>query len=206
MATIPPYNLLHPHVDQIAGLGSDPTGEEELERRAQELIFEWQTYYFSGEPFASPRNNGADVMRTFAKCEVLWDLATPTLPAMLPVLHTILSDRRDAEPSKISGGRYAHSGVWTWNTFVRTSPQFPAAPDAPPENDAAHLSALRLARKVRSQVAWLVRKPHAQDLSYKGLHQLKILNGPRSIASGSWILRQIVWSAVVRWHTNSNEP
>lgn len=193
--TLPLHNLIRPHLDKLAGLAepAGSAGEEEIERRVQELLNEWQKFYFSGIAFPSL---GQD--RAFEKCEILWGRAIPSKPGTLPILHTVLADRRDGNPERSGDGGWIMRGEWTWNTFVRTHPQLPSGASAPaPERDSAVNTADRLARLVGDQYAWLLRSAHAQDLSFKGIGGLRLLSGPRDIQSGSWCIRQLVISATV---------
>jgi hypothetical protein len=203
MSVTPPHTLSHPHLDKLAGLAepSGAAGEEEIERRAQELLFEWQKFYFSGVPFTSPRAGKEDVTRAFEHCDVLWDHATPAIPAPRTIMHSVLADRRDGDSVSVGNGLYKTKGVWTWNTFIRSHPQLPAGATGDTQNDAARNTAFRSARRVGDQYSWLIRSPHAQDLAYKGLSHIRILNGPRPIQSGAWFLRQIVFSTEVSFLT-----
>ena len=199
MSVAPPHSLTHPHLDKLAGLteASGSAGEEEIERRAQELLLEWQKFYFSGSPFTSPRSGKTDVIRTFERCDVLWDHSYPSVPAERVIMHSVLADRRDGDPVSVGKGLLKTKGVWTWNTFIRSHPQLPAGAAADTENDAARATAFRNARRAADQFSWLIRSPHSQDLVYKGISHIRILNGPRPIQSGSWFMRQIVFSTEV---------
>lgn len=207
MNSIPLHPLIKPHLDKLAGL-SEPegaAGPEEIERRAQEILNEWQKFYFSGSSFTTPSGNDM-INRTFQQCEILWGQATATSPSALPVLHTILADRRDGDPVRMGPSLYRVEGDWTWNTFIRTHPQNPGGAEALPVSDAAGLEADRVCRRVADQYAWLLRGPHIQELAFKGISHLRVTNGPRSVQSASWCLRQIVYTAKVAYHIQGNDP
>lgn len=205
--SIPPRTLAKPHFDALAGL-TEPSGSPapaELERRAQELINEWLRFYFSGNSFNSPAAAGPDISITHQSCEILFDHAVPTIPAAKPILHTILADRRDDDGHFISGGLKAHLGDWTYNTLIRVAPQLPAAAAGTADTNALR-NANQTARRVADQLSWLLRSAHSQDLAFKGICKLRVLNGPNLIQSGSWIVRQIVWSAQVHYLIPHNSP
>ena len=205
---IPPQDLNHPHLDKLAGL-SEPfgsAGEEEIERRAQEILNEWQKIFFSGISFQTPANPGTDT-RTFEHCEILWGRAIPADPGTLPILHSVLVDRRDGDPVRNGAGIWMVRGEWTWNTFVRTHPQLPASDSAATvPADGAVRSSDRLARRVGDQFAWLLRSPHTQSLALKGIGNMRLLSGPRDIQSGSWCIRQLVFSTSVTFRMIANDP
>ncbi len=208
MSAIPPHPLLKPHLDPLAGLidPSDVTQPEEVERRVQELLNEWQKFYFSGVAFSSPRRGQADRTVTFEEMEILWDHATPKKPGLHPILHTVLMDRRDGDPVKVSG-RWQVNGVWQWNTFIRANPQLPASPSAPdPAVDSARATAFRQVRRAGDQYVSLLRGPHAQELVLKGIGRMRVLNGPRPVPAAAWIMRQIVYSAQITYFIEDNEP
>ena len=203
MATTPTRTLVRPHLDQLSGLAEvagAPTASE-LERRAQELINEWLKFYFSGDPFSTPAPQGPDTLVVHEACEILFGSGSPTDPSTRPILHTILADRRDDDGVRVGGGLVAHTGEWTWNTLVRVHPQMPANPAAISDAEtSARLAADQVARRVGDQLAWLLRSRHTQDLAFKGVGQVRVLNGPRRLQSGAWHLSQIVWSAKVHFH------
>ena len=209
MAT-PLHPLTKPHLDKLAGLAESvgAPGPEEIERRAQELLHEWLKFYFSGTAFTTPTaGGGAATTMHFESCEILWDHATPPLPAAKPVLHTVLADRRDGDPIRVGPNVWKIKGEWTWNTFVRTHPQLPASDAAAdPAHDAARFTAFRVARRVGDQFAWLLRGPHTQELAFKGIKNLRLTNGPRPIQSGAWFLRQIIFTANVTFTITGNDP
>ena len=207
--TTPLHPLSKPHLDHLAGLSeaSGVAGPEELERRAQELWLEWQKFYFGGVEFTTPGVGGAVETRKFTRCEILWDHATPTLPSALPVMHSVLADRRDGDPVRCGPGLYQVHGEWTWNTFVRCHPQLPAsAREDDPANDSARLNAFRAVRRAGDELASLLRGPHTQELAFKGLAKVRLLNGPRPVQAGAWFLRQLVYSARVTFYVAGNDP
>lgn len=206
--TIPPHPLIKPHLDKLAGLNEsgDIAPSEEIERRVQALLNEWQKFYFLGIAFATPLAAGEE-SKIFDHCEILWGRATPELPGKRPVLHTQLTDRRDGDPVRIPGGMKKVTGDWTWNTFVRTHPQLPASQfSAASDKDAALETADRACRRVGDQFAWLLRSPHAQELAFKGIGQLRLLSGPRPVQSGEWILRQLIFTARITFRISGNSP
>lgn len=200
MSTIPPRNLTKPHLDALAGLAEAPgsPAASELERRAQELINEWLRFYFSGNAFTTPAVTGPDLSITHDNCEILFDHAVPTIPSAKPILHTLLADRRDDDGHFIEGNLKAHLGDWTYNTLIRVAPQLPANATGTADTNALR-NAGHTCRRVADQLAWLLRSAHTQDLAFKGICKVRVLNGPRLIQSGSWIMRQIVWSAQVHY-------
>lgn len=206
---IPTHSLAKAHLDGLSGL-AEPAGlptAAEVERRAQELLNEWLKFYFSGSAFTSPAANGGTVQVTHEACELLFDHAAPTTPSTKPLLHTLLADRRDGDPVSVGGGLAAVQGVWTWNTLARVAPQVPAnaAEDSQGAVNARR-TASQLCRRVGDQFAWLLRSAHTSDLALKGLGNIRVLNGPRLVQSGSWFLRQVVWSADVTFHIALNDP
>lgn len=203
MANLPPNELYRPHLDQLSGL-SEPGGmaePEEIERRAQELINEWLTIYFSGNSFATPTPSGTNEYKEFAACTLHFGQSTPESPQDKPLLHTLLADRRDGEGIRVPGNLVAHTGTWTWNTLVRISPQLPAKPgNAAALQTNARLAAKQAAQRIGDQFRWLVQSVHARDLCFKGFSDITVLNGPRPLQAGAWNLSQIVWSAKVTYH------
>jgi hypothetical protein len=204
---ISPLPLSRPHLDKLSGL-AEPVGSPsaaEIERRAQELLNEWLKFYFSGSPFTTLGSNGSTIQITHERCELLFDHAAPTTPAAKPLLHTLLADRRDGEPVSVGNNLAAVNGIWTWNTLARVAPQTPAG-ESPgtPGTMIAYAPAANLCRRVADQLAWLLRSAHTQDLSHKGIGNIRLLNGPRLVQSGPWFLRQVVWSADVTFHIHLN--
>jgi hypothetical protein len=201
MATIPPHPLTKPHADPLAGLTQpvNHTEEEQVERRVQELMLEWQRQYFLGAVFTTPAQYGPDITRQFEACEIRWGKITTDPESLLPLLHSIIADRRDGEPQRKDASTALMRGEWTFNTFVRAGAQQPVGKTALPSANPATISAENLCRKVADQYAWLLRSRHAQELSLKGVGNIRILSGPKDVQSGPWHLRQIVYVATVHW-------
>lgn len=197
--------LLKPHLDSLAGLnGVDPTEPEEVERRAQEILNEWLKFYFSGEPFRSPSRGRPDRMVTLEKLEILFDHATSKSPGEVPIMHTVVADRRE-EKVRV-GGRVRMEGKWTWNTFIRASPQLPAGADAQdPKFDSARATAFRSVRRAGDQYVAMLRGSHSQDLALKGLCHLRVLSGPRAVPAAAWIMRQITFETEVGYFIEDDE-
>lgn len=208
--SIPPHPLTKPHLDKLAGLnevGDNLAAPEEIERRVQALLLEWQKSFFSGDPFTTPLAGQPDETKTFVACEILWGRSAPELPGKRPVLHTLLTDRRDGDPVRIPGGLRKISGEWTWNTLIRTHPQLPASRhSATTTQDSAEAIAERECRRVGDQYAWLLRSPHTQALALKGIGQLRILSGPRPVAASPWFLTQIIFTAQINFRISGNSP
>lgn len=181
-------------------------GAEEVERRAQELLNEWFKFYFSGVPFQTPVGSGSEA-KTFPDCEILWGQATPSMPAVKPILHLLLADRRDGTASEVGKNLWRNQGQWTWNALLRVSPQLPVNPGvANVATDVAQVEAERACRRIGDQCRWLLASAHIQELAVKGIGRLKIENGPRVIPAGSWHLRQIVFTTEMVWHHRTNRP
>lgn len=205
---IPVNALSKPHLDALAGfaLPANAPAEEEVERRAQEILKQWTDRYFTGAEFQSPDGEGM-VAKRFLSCEILWDQATPTQPAVKPILHFTLVDRRDGEPRRVGGGLYRVDGEWTWNVLARTHPQLPAgAPPRPGAADTAKATAFRDCRRAADQLRWLLLSAHAQELTLAGIRKVKVASGPRPLAGGAEYLRQIVFTGTFTYHFKSNEP
>jgi len=199
--------LTKAHVNPLSGL-AEPAGgpgEEEIERRAQELWAEWLSRYFTGTSFDTADGSGGLEAKTFAHCAIRFDSATLPVVQAKPLLHVLLADRRDREPERQGGGRWAHDARFVWNLLVRTHPSQPAAPGSPPPDGAA-IHAERQCRRLADQLRWLLTSYEAQALSAKGILELRVENGPREIPAGAWFLRQLVVSARIRWETPNHEP
>jgi hypothetical protein len=206
---IPTNPLSHVHVDKFAGFPepAGSPGEEEIERRAQELLNEWFEFYFSGNEFQTPVSEEVTEGKSFQAADVLWDQDTLPNPAPNPILHLLLADRRDGDPIQVEKNLWRVQGRWTWNALIRVSAQLPAAAGAAvPVGDNATRSAGRICRRVADQCRWLLRSAHTQELAVKGITHLKVDNGPRQIPGGPWHIRQIVFSAEVIHHQRSNQP
>jgi hypothetical protein len=207
--SIPLHPLTKPQLDQLTSLIEPPgvASAQELERRAQELLNEWLKFHFSGNPFATPITNGETMDTSLTHCDILFDHASPPTPAPRPILHTILTDRRDDDGVPDGTGRIVHTGEWTWNTLIRVAPQMPVNPvDASSASTDARHAAAQVCRRVADQCAWLLRSAHVQSLAFKGITHVRVLNGPRLVQSGTWLTRQIVWSSKLRFSMFSNSP
>lgn len=197
------HELDHPHVDFFSGLPEpvNAPAANEVDRRAQELLDEWLAHYFSGVEFQSLAADGSTFGKTYERAEIHFDTYSPGDNAVLPVIHTILADRRDGPGQSVGNGLQFHTGTWTWNTFVRVHPQQPARPaDGGDLERSARAKAEQLCRRIADQFRDLVSGPDARDLVLKGIGNPAVLNGPRVIPGGAWFIRQIVWSATVSFH------
>lgn len=201
---IPVNPLAKAHLDKLAGLDDSATtaGEEELERRTQELWHVFMTTYFTGDPVAVADGSGGTVQKTFPALELLYE--TDTVPATIStgVLHMAVADRRVQRRDRISGGLLLTEQI-SRNWIVRVPSQ------ADPENTsdaAAAASAERECRRVSDLVRWLLESDEKQALALKGITQVEVSNGPRSIAAGAWHMRQMLTTERIRHHVRSNEP
>lgn len=197
------FALTHPHVDFHSGLPEPVNAPEahEVERRAQELLDEWLAHYFSGQEFQSIAANGSAVPKTYQRADIRFGTYAPGENAVLPVIHTVLADRRDGPGESVGNGLQIHHGTWTWNTLVRVHPQQPARPvDSADLTRSAKLAAEQLCRRLADQFRDLLSGPDAADLILKGIGEPTVINGPREIQGGAWFIRQIVWSAKVGFH------
>jgi hypothetical protein len=202
---IPERTLTKPHVDKALGLpeGGSAPGSEEVERRVQEALLEWLAGYFNATAFTTGGEAGT---RTFPACEVRFDEITPTLPQEKPILHTVLSDRRDGEPVRITGGMWETKGTWIFTTDIRTNKQMPSAGTASGLPDSANNSGDRTCRRVADQLAWLLRSSHTQSLSLKGIRRAKVTAGPKLIPSGAYHARLLTFSVEVITTSPRNDP
>lgn len=197
-------DLTRPHVDALQADGAAAEGGGsgmEVERRAAELIEEWMRRYFGGQPFEA-YDGEPFPWGQMERAEVLWDTATPEQehPTSEPMIHTMLMDREDGDAQVVPGGQFQYRGRWMFHTLVKAAPQMPAGAGQALK-DAATLGAERSCRRVADQLAWLLRNPyHAGLLARKGIHELRVLSGPRKISGGAWALRHITWEARVPHH------
>ena len=206
---LPTNPLSHIHVDSFAGFPepAGSPGEDEIDRRVQELLNEWFEFYFSGQVFQTPISAAATTSKAFTAAKVLWDQSQMPNPLEEPVLHLILADRRDGEPVQVAKNLWRHHGRWTWNLLVRVPPQLPVAPAVLRSSpDSAIADGGRVCRKLADNARWLLNSAHLQELAVKGIGHLKLDNGPRMIPGGAWHLRQIVFSAEVTYHHRTNAP
>lgn len=206
---IPTNPLSNVHVDKFAGF-EEPAGspgEEEIDRRVQELLNEWCGFYFSGNEFQTPDSETTTIGKTFPAALVLWDQTAMPNPLEQPVIHLLLADRRDGAPIQVEKNLWRHHGRWTWNLLVRVPSQLPVNPAVGLLlSDSAEKYSGRICRKLGDSARWLINSAHAQELAVKGIGHLKLDNGPRMIPGGPWHIRQIVFSAEVIYHNRTNSP
>lgn len=193
------HPLDKPHLDALSGLpeNGSTAGEEEIERRAQELLNAWFGFYLSGQPF---QPQGGEI-KTFDACDLLFGKADPPSPHSKPLLHILLVDRVLVGKSAVSEILESIEERWTYNALVRTAAQSPVLPAATGAlKDAAVVESDRTNRRVASQVHWLLNSPEVQALALKGLGNIQATAGPREVAAGGWDLRQIVFTSRVIYH------
>jgi hypothetical protein len=181
----------------------------EIERRAQELVDEWLRHYFSGQPFTTPGMADAEPgVNTLMLCELIYDQATPeTVPTNLPLMHTIIVDKREGDPAPVGKNLAVVAGTWMWHTLVRVSPLVDAGerPSIPAATKPKIIAANQC-RRLADQLQWLLRSPHAQDLAFKGMGNIRVISAPRLIQQGAWQMRQVIWSCDVSYHVALNDP
>ena len=197
---IPPLPLTKPHLDQMAGLpeSAGAAGEEEMERRAQEVLLEWLLMFFNGQSFATP----GTIVRSFDLCHVTFDEATPKIPQERPILHLVLADRNDKDPRRIGGGNWIVEGTWRWTVLIRTNYQMPPTGT----DDSAAKNCVRACRRVGDQLTWLLRSAHTQALTLKGLRRAKAATQPKLIPAGAYHARMMTLSAEVSYTIPGNDP
>lgn len=203
---IPERTLTKPHVDQSLGLpetGANAPGSEEVERRVQEVLLEWLTGFFNATAFTTGGEAGT---RIFTACEVRFDEVTPSIPQEKPIMHTVLTDRRDADTVRITDGMWETKGTWIFTTDIRTNKQMPSAGAGTALPDSANNSGDRACRRVADQLAWLLRSSHTQSLSLKGIRRAKVTSGPRLIPSGAYHARLLTFSVEIITTSPRNDP
>ena len=204
---IPERTLTKPHVDKSLGLPEivepNPAGGEEVERRVMEVLIEWLDGFFNAAPFTTAGEVGT---RTFPDCDVRRDEVAPTIPQEKPIIHIVLSERRDGDPVRITGGKREPKGTWIFTTDIRPTKQMPAAGAASTLSDSANNSGDRACRRVADQLAWLLRSSHTQSLSLKGIRRARVTAGPRLIPAGAYHARLLTFSVEVITTSPRNDP
>ena len=120
-----------PHPDTAA-----VPAEEEVERRIQEILNEWFTFYFAGVAFETKTATPATTMlKTFVDCEVLWNQTAMPQHQTKPVIHSALADFTADRCDRRQGYAGYELNV-TWNTFIRVASQ-QASESLPGDNPEA---------------------------------------------------------------------
>lgn len=196
--------LTKPHADKAAGLpeaaGSAPG--EEIERRVQEILLEWQRLHFSGKLFTVEGEGD----KTFEDCDVRWGTVTPEKPAAKPIIHIWVSQRRDDAPRRVPPALWQVKSSWVFTVVVKTNPQLPAGGSGAVLKDSAERESERLCRRVADQMVWLLNSTRTQALALLGVQRVLPASSPVLTANGSYIARTLTFSAEIYTHTPRNDP
>lgn len=151
----------------------------EVEARVESILSKWLRFYFSGVPFTTVDADGADVVRTYDLCEVLFNQGRAILqPKPDTLIHFQVADNRGE--GCVSGNKTLVRDSFVWNVFVKTS------------GNKGNRRTEYENRRVASQLKQLMSGCEVQSLVAVGVQRLNVRRGPLPVASRDSFIRQFI--------------
>lgn len=174
-------------ITNAAALAVD--GNAYPEKRMQELMHCWLKDRFTGAPISVdvlPR--GSTAARTFDEADVAWGESAVKRQGN-PLLHLALLDHRKTRRGLTAWDiQYRH--VWTVQVMVKVERNLTGS-DKKPQPDF-------IARKVASDLEWLIESPEKLALAAVGIEHLKTTGPSVPVATAQWQARALVIECVTR--------
>ncbi len=164
-------------------------GDRYPEKRMQELLHCWLANRFTGNPITvDALPVGTTEQRTFDLVTVAWGESALSGQGN-PLLHLAVLDHRKARRAvKPWNIQYRHT--WTVQAMVKIL-RNQTGTDKKPEPDF-------LARKVASDLEWLIESPEKLALAAVGIQHVRITGPSVPLATAQWQARALVIECVTR--------
>jgi hypothetical protein len=171
-----------------AALALDPATR--AEERLQSLLYLWLKRYFSGAAFTTLKADGTTESRTFTECAMAFQEDEMAKNPQVPMLHLLMPDRRTKRRDYADNLRGADDD-WTIDAMVKV-------PATLTKTEMDGDSAEEIARRVGSELEWLLESTEREALNEVGILRVKLERPSVLLPAGAWQMRMLVFSCRTR--------